>query len=305
MFANVTDVMSTCDFWQLTAQGGTPPYSVLLAAPGSMSVTNVTMSKGDNQYTYVNRASPKGTLLAAMSDSTGAWASGTPYVRTEGSTDTTCALRESHSGSGIAPSSTTLSPNSISTTSTTTASTTSEPKTGSTNKVPIIVGVCVSVGVLLILAAAVYLFCVRKRRANAKKNYLQPEQFHEMGNRVLLAPSTLPSKAAYSGASAQNLIDSNAPTSASSVPSSHEPPTSAAATSPSVSGVTTKGRDLQDTLPTHRPTTSASQSEDSRWPPGSDPTGPEPGEVLFQHTDARAMRVRELPPPYGTQTSNA
>ncbi|KAG6917203.1 hypothetical protein DXG01_003407 [Tephrocybe rancida] len=76
--------ISTCDPWGLTIKGGQSPYTVTLAAVGSPSITNVTMNAGDNLYTYINRASPSGAILAAISDSTGKWASGAPYVKTKG-----------------------------------------------------------------------------------------------------------------------------------------------------------------------------------------------------------------------------
>ncbi|KAG6833167.1 hypothetical protein H0H87_010554 [Tephrocybe sp. NHM501043] len=86
--------ISTCDPWGLIIEGGQSPYTVSLAAEGSPSVTNVTMSPGDNLYTYINRAGPNGALLAAISDSAGKWASGASYVKTKGSTDTTCSTSD-------------------------------------------------------------------------------------------------------------------------------------------------------------------------------------------------------------------
>ncbi|KAJ7174886.1 hypothetical protein C8R46DRAFT_867728, partial [Mycena filopes] len=54
--ANVTDTLATCEPWGLTLIGGTPPYNVILAAPDSPVITNVTF--GDPKYsvlTYINR----------------------------------------------------------------------------------------------------------------------------------------------------------------------------------------------------------------------------------------------------------
>ncbi|KAF8063533.1 hypothetical protein FPV67DRAFT_251192 [Lyophyllum atratum] len=92
------DEISTCDPWGLVIRGGKSPYTVTLAAVGSPSVTNVTMPVGDNAYTYINRADPNGSILAAISDSTGNWASGTPYVKTKGASDTSCGGAASSSG---------------------------------------------------------------------------------------------------------------------------------------------------------------------------------------------------------------
>ncbi|KAG6828782.1 hypothetical protein H0H87_000859 [Tephrocybe sp. NHM501043] len=308
MSANVTDVLSTCDFWQLTASGGTPPYSVMLAAPGAPS-TNVTMGKGENQYTYVNRALPKGTLLAAISDSTGAWAAGTPYVRTQGSSDTSCPGRESSSGIG-SPSTTPSSVTSTTSSTTSPSNPTSNENKGSTNKVPIIVGVSVGVGVLLILGAAIFFFCVRKRRAAAKHQYLKPQQFQETGSQVLLSSPASPPKSARSEPVSGTSSIANAPTSRASIPSSYEPRMSDGGAAlpqlPPSSAITSKAREASSShtnviLPSRR-TAPSSHSEDSRWPQGAVSSMSEAGEILIQHTDARAVRVRELPPPYGTQT---
>ncbi|KAF5378157.1 hypothetical protein D9615_007611 [Tricholomella constricta] len=102
--------ISTCEPWGLLIKGGQSPYTVTLAALNSPSVTNVTMPAGDNLYTYINRASPNGSLLAAISDSTGKWASGTPYVKTKGDSETTCSGVSSSSGKAPIDDTTTSKP---------------------------------------------------------------------------------------------------------------------------------------------------------------------------------------------------
>jgi len=96
--ANVTNDLQTCQPWGLTVKGGTPPYTITLAAPNSPTVTNVTLPYGDGTFTYINRASPNGQLMGAISDFTGRWATGTPIVDTRGSDDTTCTGLVSSSG---------------------------------------------------------------------------------------------------------------------------------------------------------------------------------------------------------------
>ncbi|KDR72781.1 hypothetical protein GALMADRAFT_73247 [Galerina marginata CBS 339.88] len=82
--ANVTDELTTCQPWGLTVKGGVPPYNVTLAAINSPIVTNVTMPFGLDVFTFIDRADPGTQLLAAISDFTGQWASGTPIVKTKG-----------------------------------------------------------------------------------------------------------------------------------------------------------------------------------------------------------------------------
>ncbi|KAF9476290.1 hypothetical protein BDN70DRAFT_183212 [Pholiota conissans] len=90
--------LTTCDLLGLAIRGGVSPYTLSLVAATSPSVTNVTLPAGDNVYTYINRAAPGGHLVAAISDSTGEWATGAAIFNTKGTTDTEC--------SGLASSST-------------------------------------------------------------------------------------------------------------------------------------------------------------------------------------------------------
>ncbi|KAF8193736.1 hypothetical protein BJ912DRAFT_960300 [Pholiota molesta] len=96
--SNVTGDLETCQPWGLTVQGGVPPYIVTLGALDSPYVTNVSIPVGDNNFTYINRAAPNGQLIGAVSDQTGRWATGTPIVNTNGSSDTSCAGLMSTSG---------------------------------------------------------------------------------------------------------------------------------------------------------------------------------------------------------------
>ncbi|KAJ7134056.1 hypothetical protein C8R43DRAFT_956364 [Mycena crocata] len=102
--ANVTDVLNTCQPWGLTIQGGTPPYNVTLAATNSSDVTNSTLGPNDSYFTYINRADPGRQLMASVSDLDGRWATGSPIVRTQGSTDVNCSgLVDTGSTTGPAP----------------------------------------------------------------------------------------------------------------------------------------------------------------------------------------------------------
>lgn len=61
--ANVTKDLTTCGYWGLRVTGGTPPYSISLAAVGSPVVTNVSLAEGLDVMTYIDRADPNGLML--------------------------------------------------------------------------------------------------------------------------------------------------------------------------------------------------------------------------------------------------
>ncbi|KAJ7159000.1 hypothetical protein C8R43DRAFT_920931, partial [Mycena crocata] len=165
--ANVTDALSTCEPWGLTIRGGTPPYNFTFAALDAPGATNVTFD--DAAYTYINRVPPQTQLIASVSDVTGRWASGSPFVRTEGSPNLDCL--------GILGSNAGTQPN------------TTSPITTSTDptrrRVTIIVGACA--GALLLLCIALIYIVWRQRRTMALNPEMpQLDPFHGL-------PSTTPS----------------------------------------------------------------------------------------------------------------
>ena len=60
---NVTGSAETCQPIGYRVFGGQPPYTISLAAPGSPVVTNETLPKEDDVFTYINRADPNGQLM--------------------------------------------------------------------------------------------------------------------------------------------------------------------------------------------------------------------------------------------------
>ncbi|KAJ7813948.1 hypothetical protein B0H14DRAFT_2458320, partial [Mycena olivaceomarginata] len=88
--ANVTDVLTTCQPWGLTIRGGTPPYNLTLAALNAPEMTNVTLGPNDTVFNYINRAEPGTQMIASVSDLNGRWATGSPLVRTQGSSNVSC-----------------------------------------------------------------------------------------------------------------------------------------------------------------------------------------------------------------------
>ncbi|KAK7018094.1 hypothetical protein VNI00_018374 [Paramarasmius palmivorus] len=97
--SNATNDIQTCEPWGIRISGGVKPYNLTLLPPSSPALTNITMGPTDDGYVYINRASPGSILVAAVSDSTGRYAHGTPSVNTNGSRNTTCPGSESASGS--------------------------------------------------------------------------------------------------------------------------------------------------------------------------------------------------------------
>jgi hypothetical protein len=100
--SNVTTTLTTCQPWGLTISGGTQPYSVTLAALDSPIITNVTLGPLDDSFTFIDRADPNTQLIAAISDSNGNFARGTPLVNTQGSSDVSCTGLVSSSGNATA-----------------------------------------------------------------------------------------------------------------------------------------------------------------------------------------------------------
>jgi hypothetical protein len=67
---NITNAdIQTCEPWGMTVSGGTPPYTVTLAALGAPVFTNVNSPNitDYNRFTYVNRADPGTDLIGTSS----------------------------------------------------------------------------------------------------------------------------------------------------------------------------------------------------------------------------------------------
>ncbi|KAF7358285.1 hypothetical protein MVEN_00877800 [Mycena venus] len=103
--SNVTDKLSTCQPWGLTMHGGIPPYNVSIVALNTTVVNNYTLGADDTVITWINRQQPNKRVLAAVSDMSGRWATGSPLVNTQGSTDTYCRGFDTTSSNGTSPSS--------------------------------------------------------------------------------------------------------------------------------------------------------------------------------------------------------
>ncbi|KAJ6529691.1 hypothetical protein B0H19DRAFT_1193076 [Mycena capillaripes] len=102
--ANVTNELTTCQPWGLTIHGGTRPYNVTIMALNSTIVTNFTLGADDTVLTYINRQKPDSLMLAAVNDAKGRWATGSPFIHTQGSADITCRGLVPTSSNGTSPS---------------------------------------------------------------------------------------------------------------------------------------------------------------------------------------------------------
>ncbi|KAI5118294.1 hypothetical protein M0805_003813 [Coniferiporia weirii] len=144
-----TDIsqVATCDKLTASIIGGVKPYTVTTISINS--TTNYTLNANDDQFTYVDRASPGDGFIIAASDSTGQWAIGTSLISSIGSTDTSCPGEQSF-GSQSNSTSPDASPN-LST-------------SGSSNKGPIIGGVIAGVVVICASIGLALYFYFRRRK---------------------------------------------------------------------------------------------------------------------------------------------
>ncbi|CAA7263779.1 unnamed protein product [Cyclocybe aegerita] len=181
--ANVTGDLTTCQPWGLSITGGVPPYTVSIAQPNSFTVTNLSMPAGTDRFTYINRGAPDTQLLAAVSDSTGRWAAGTPIVNTKGSTNVTC------------PGLLSTSINSTAVMASDTAATEAEAASRRRRSILIIAITAVSAFLLLIGALGVAVcFAMRKRR----RRMVQEEEASTVPRQFIAEPSPYP-PTQYSG----------------------------------------------------------------------------------------------------------
>ena len=61
--ADVTDQLTTCEPWGLTAVNGPPPYTIYLTAFGSKTITVVEMGDTDNTLIYPDRVEPNTKVI--------------------------------------------------------------------------------------------------------------------------------------------------------------------------------------------------------------------------------------------------
>lgn len=178
--SNLTDTVTTCQPWGLTIRGGTPPYVVTLAARNSPIVTNVTLGPLDDAFTYIDRADPDTDLIAAVSDFTGRFASGTPLVKTRGSPIVDCIGLVSSSGNSTI----------IKQQADAAAAAVKAHK-----RKTIIIGVCVTLAGLIIIAGTILVVMYKRKRQQEHDRELAPDtavrQYEERDEgQILTIPSS-------------------------------------------------------------------------------------------------------------------
>ncbi|KAF9492395.1 hypothetical protein BDN71DRAFT_1473847 [Pleurotus eryngii] len=320
--SNITGDANTCDPWGLTIVGGSKPYSVTLAALSSPVITNVTMGALDDRLTYINRADPNTILLASVTDFTGRYAFGTPSINTRGSTDIACTGLNTVSGNNTEV---------VRQIEEAAAKAASDRKQRS-----IVIGVCVSVGVvaLLVLAGTAVWYWRRKNRKRMALEEAIPHKFQDSNSGqvtpVVAYPHDLPPnpqrshKSAELSGSSMALMhaqyantpafdpyhneSSNGPTHSelsssggsgsnlSSRPSFAAFPTTSRRMKAQEAGIRPTSADSNN----HRPT-SFDASPSSPQYQSTTPLLEDHPEIIIQHRDGGV--VRELPPPYADRSS--
>ncbi|KZP24229.1 hypothetical protein FIBSPDRAFT_888957 [Athelia psychrophila] len=175
IYANVTKDLQTCDPWGLQIVGGVPPYNITSTAPGSGTWTNISLPQGFDVFTYINRGSPGGYLIASVSDSTGQWGVSTALVNTAGGSDMTCeglvSADHQSSNTPFYANGTTL--NGTDTNGTQQPLTTQQPRpspqTGMSSHKTTIIAVCAVLGALVVLGLSLF-FCGRARKQRNSTN---------------------------------------------------------------------------------------------------------------------------------------
>lgn len=153
LLSNVTDTLSTCQPWGLAVHDGQKPYTLVLSSVGASLTTNATLYLEGDVYTYINRASPDGLIMASVVDATGRWGISTGLMHTQGSSDTSCQGLISTSSSSNATffsSSTLLASTSFRTTSSLAANN-EHPQAGPTNETKPVTKIASKNGLLIAL----------------------------------------------------------------------------------------------------------------------------------------------------------
>ncbi|RXW22301.1 hypothetical protein EST38_g3548 [Candolleomyces aberdarensis] len=304
--------LRTCEPWSVEIKGGVPPYNLSIAVINSPVITNVTIPSGFDAFTYINRAETGRTMIIGISDLTGRWATGTPYVETYGSEDYECV--------GLVSSS--------STAARLKEETDARKRAANKRRTGIIVGVTVPLVIILLALIGGGVWWYRRRQERQARepapDSVEPYSYHE-------EPLTLPaglygSSSGYSPVSKSALETSQmvnvgesgvlsyatAPSGAGS-PSIHGSFSHSSAFTSSDTAHTggVRTRPSFNTFPV-RPSTSKSAeaaqapvilSPDSEYASGSSarPVSGGGEEIIIQHRDGGGV-VRELPPPYADRS---
>ncbi|KAI0804496.1 hypothetical protein BC629DRAFT_1590764 [Irpex lacteus] len=318
---NVTGKIQTCEQWGLTISGGKSPYQIVLSALSSPTMTNSTMSADDDVYTYVNRADPNQLLMASVVDADGKWGVSSPGIMPYGSSNVACRGRLSSSKTSAQ----------IQQEAQDRAAAASQEKR---NHQHLIVGICIAVGVVAVIALSVGLWWFMRRRArsgmgiwDSSQDYLPRAWNHNQHNNNVdmqegqtgprpLLMSAFSNKPAYAPLQNNTHEMDSTPTSsayatAENTPSSRNERSGSitAAPIPVPPGpLTARDRKIREARAQHGMPV-AGPSHGSIMPSSSSHSVPaalidtslnpdiQP-DIIIQHRDGGAGIVHELPPPY-------
>ncbi|KAF8188462.1 hypothetical protein K438DRAFT_1833598 [Mycena galopus ATCC 62051] len=256
---NVTDVLQTCQPWGLTIEGGTPPYNITIAQMNSPNVTNATLGPIDTVFTYINRMEPGNQLIGKN----GNWATGSPFVHTQGSSDIDCLGLDSTSKPASSADTNTSGSN----------------HKFSHKKIGITVGVTVG-GLLLLLCCAVIIRAVVRRR---RRNVERPD----LRTTSVITPFSVP-MVEHNGPAGTHLIGS---------PSNfHSTNPNSRGRGSSKHAIITSGSTSTDEPPSSPPRPSRGRGNSKNTTITSESTSTE--ESPPSPPQSSVVVVRELPPPY-------
>jgi len=298
------------------------------AAVNSPIVTNVTLSGTDDAFTYIDRADPNTVLLAAISDLTGRWAFGTPTVNTKGSANVDCIGLVSSSGNSAQ----------LQKAAEDAAAAAAAKSRRKTNT---IIGVCVALAILIILAVIVGTVLYMRRR-KAIQDELEAKEYLDLTAKPFTPYSHLSGATGTEG----QVLSINSWVGNSSSPRSPKSPSSGMYTTSSAPFDPYQSvRESSSARPTSGGSSSTSRPGFAKFPVAatrrnaksmealgiapsidssaprpttgvSDTSSPDPArpalarsetgsgvtEFVIQHEDGGEAVVRELPPPYADRT---
>ncbi|TFK22352.1 hypothetical protein FA15DRAFT_644365 [Coprinopsis marcescibilis] len=338
VWTNVTGRLQNCEPLGIAIDGGVPPYNITIASLDAPTVTNDTLTAQFDAYIWINRAPPGAQLAVSASDSTGRWATGTFLIATEGVGEPVCPGLLTSQGDWVslgfvkpeqaetpqqddgrpAPGGDKADAESGNKPSE------AEQKEGGKNNTALIAGITVPVVVVLLgaIGFAIWFFRRRKNRETGQDSETEKVHFNKNPSSPLGGPpsitpfdvggpfsvSSVPSTIMSKKQEAENRYPG--PASATSVGSSIVPPTFTAPIASAPRGPTSDTSSMRPSATA--PASAASGPANSVYSKASEamsasssgagPSGAPGEEIIIQHTDSGLPSIRELPPPYPTQT---
>ncbi|KAI0340989.1 hypothetical protein BDW22DRAFT_373449 [Trametopsis cervina] len=315
---NITDKIQTCQPWGLTVTGGKKPYQVVLSALDSQVITNVTMGLQDDVFTFIDRADPNKRLMASVLDADGHWGVSSPTILPYGSSDVDCVglVSSSKTSAEIAQE----------------AADAAKAKAQADQHRRIVIGVCVAVAIVAVIALSFGLWWYMKRKSDREngiwdQSELTPRAWHppedtypymqeggytsgqpSLGAKITgatsyhaVGESTASVPPVYFDHNSQQwYMSSQAGTASSSVPPPSPSPDIPMSARERKEREALQARRQAAEGPARRPSAFSiadiGQSSSTPLDPDVQP------DIIVQHRDGGAGIVHELPPPYADRT---